>query len=199
MRTAIGIADAEGLSALSMRAVAARLGAATMSPYRYVTGKDDLVLLMADAVFAEAALPSEVPGHWRARLEAGARALWAVHRAHPWLAQLGPLTRPLMLPHLMAYSEWMLSALDGHGLAPAAMLNQNVLLYSHVQGLAAQLEREARPRAPPASPRTSGWTPRHPRSRRSPAPGTIRRSPASSRRSGRAATTCTWTSCSRSG
>ncbi|MEV5480881.1 MULTISPECIES: TetR/AcrR family transcriptional regulator C-terminal domain-containing protein [Streptomyces] len=143
VRTAIGIADAEGLSALSMRAVAARLGAATMSPYRYVTGKDDLVLLMADAVFAEAALPTDVPGHWRARLEAGARALWAVHRAHPWLAQLGPLTRPLMLPHLMAYSEWMLSALDGHGLAPAAMLHQNVLLYSHVQGLAAQLEREA--------------------------------------------------------
>ncbi|WP_432002595.1 GntR family transcriptional regulator [Streptomyces sioyaensis] len=143
VRTAIGIADAEGLAALSMRAVAARLGAATMSPYRYVTGKDDLVLLMADAVFAEAALPTDASGHWRARLEAGARALWAVHRAHPWLAQLGPLTRPLLLPHLMAYSEWMLSALDGHGLGPAAMLNQNVLLYSHVQGLAVQLEREA--------------------------------------------------------
>ncbi|MFF2810744.1 TetR/AcrR family transcriptional regulator C-terminal domain-containing protein [Streptomyces sp. NPDC058000] len=143
VHTAIEIADAEGLTAVSMRSVAARLNAATMSPYRYVNSKDDLVLLMADAVFGELHLPHETPAHWRARLESGARSLWALHRAHPWLAQIGPLTRPLILPNLMAYSEWMLTALDGHGLDPTAMLNFNALLYSHVQGIAVQLEREA--------------------------------------------------------
>uniref|UniRef100_UPI0034DFD403 TetR/AcrR family transcriptional regulator C-terminal domain-containing protein n=1 Tax=Streptomyces sp. PU-14G TaxID=2800808 RepID=UPI0034DFD403 len=86
-------------------------------------------------------------GDWRARLAAGARALWQVHRAHPWLAQIGPLTRPLLLPNLMTYSEWMLSALDSRGLSPAAMLNVNVLLYSHVQGLAVQWERETAARS----------------------------------------------------
>lgn len=76
-------------------------------------------------------------------MEWGARSLWTLHRAHPWLAQIGPLTRPLILPHLMAYSEWMLKALDGQGLDPTTMLNLNALLYSHVQGIAVQLEREA--------------------------------------------------------
>ncbi|KOG53568.1 GntR family transcriptional regulator [Streptomyces griseoflavus] len=143
VRAAIAIADAEGLAALSMRGVAARLGTAAMSPYRYVNGKDDLVLLMADTVFGELPRPAEAPADWRARLEAGARALWALHRAHPWLAQTGSLTRPLLLPNMLAYSEWMLSALDGNGLDPATMLNVNVLLYGHVQGLAVHLEREA--------------------------------------------------------
>ncbi|UNO38523.1 TetR/AcrR family transcriptional regulator C-terminal domain-containing protein [Streptomyces sp. MST-110588] len=143
VRTAIRIADAEGLAALSMRGVAAHLGAGTMSPYRYVHSKDDLVLLMTDAVFGEIDYRCDAPAHWRPRLESGARALWALHRAHPWLAQIGPLNRPLILPGMIAYSEWMLSALDGHGLGPATMLNLNVLIYSYVQGMAVHLEREA--------------------------------------------------------
>ena len=143
VRTAIDIADAEGLAALTMRGVAARLGAAAMSPYRHVASRDDLVLLMADTVLGEIRYPPRAPSHWRDRLEWGARSLWSLHRAHPWLAQTGPLTRPMMLPNLMTYSEWMLSALDGHGLDATTMFNLNVLLYSHVQGLAAQLEREA--------------------------------------------------------
>ncbi|WP_394816134.1 GntR family transcriptional regulator [Streptomyces mooreae] len=143
VHTAVEIADAEGLAAVSMRSVAARLHAATMTPYRYVNSKDDLVLLMADAVLGELCFPPGAPAYWRARLEWGARSLWTLHRAHPWLAQIGPLTRPLILPHLMAYSEWMLTALDGHGLDPTTMLNLNALLYSHVQGIAVQLEREA--------------------------------------------------------
>lgn len=143
VRAAIGIADAEGLGAVSMRGVAARLGVAAMSPYRHVTGKGDLVLLMADAVFGELSLPASPPAHWRARVEVGARALWALHRAHPWLAQIGPLTRPLMVPNLMAYSEWTLSALAELGLDPTATFDLNVLVYSHVLGLAVHLEREA--------------------------------------------------------
>ncbi|MGK5544606.1 TetR/AcrR family transcriptional regulator C-terminal domain-containing protein [Streptomyces sp. URMC 127] len=142
VRAAIAIADAEGLAALSMRGVAGRLGVAAMSPYRYVNSKDDLVCLMADAVLAELPYPAEPPAGWRQRLEAGARGLWAVHRAHPWLAHTGPLTRPLALPHLFTYSEWMVAALDGHGLAPVAMFNLNVLIYSYVQGTAVHLERE---------------------------------------------------------
>lgn len=61
VHTAIEIADAEGLAAVSMRSVAARLHAATMSPYRYVNSKDDLVLLMADAVLGELCFPLRRP------------------------------------------------------------------------------------------------------------------------------------------
>jgi DNA-binding transcriptional regulator YhcF (GntR family) len=147
MRAAIAIADAEGLAALSMRGIAARLGVAAMSPYRYVSGKDDLVQLMAGTVYEEHPPPAVAPPGWRARLEAGTRSLWELHRAHPWLAQLGPVTRPLVRPGLVAYSEWMLAALDGHGLGPKTMFDLNVLLYSHVQGIAVHLEREAQAEA----------------------------------------------------
>ncbi|MPY64535.1 TetR/AcrR family transcriptional regulator C-terminal domain-containing protein [Streptomyces spongiae] len=143
VRTAIDIADAEGLSALSMRGVAARLGVAAMSPYRYVPSKDDLILLMADTAFGEETYPADAPEEWRSRIELGARTLWTLYRRHPWLAQIGSLTRPLVVPHLMVHAEWMLGALDGHGLDPTTLFDIHVLLYSHTQGLAVQLEWEA--------------------------------------------------------
>ncbi|MFD9426648.1 MULTISPECIES: TetR/AcrR family transcriptional regulator C-terminal domain-containing protein [unclassified Streptomyces] len=147
VRAAMHIADAEGLSGLSMRGVAARLGVAAMSPYRYVKSKDDLILLMADAAFGEETYPATPPEGWRARLELCARTLWKVYRRHPWLAQLAPLSRPLVLPNLMVHAECALGALDGHGLEPATMMDVHVLLYSYVQGLAVSLEQEAQAEA----------------------------------------------------
>ncbi|WP_327681419.1 TetR/AcrR family transcriptional regulator C-terminal domain-containing protein [Kitasatospora sp. NBC_00458] len=148
VRAALELADAEGLPALSMRAVAARLGVSAMSPYRYVTSKDELVLLAADAAFGEAApYPAEPPAGWRPRLELGARTLWELFRRHPWLAQLSPVTRPLMLPNLLAHAEWALASLDGHGLDTTAMMDIHVLLYSYIEGIAVNLEREAQAEA----------------------------------------------------
>jgi AcrR family transcriptional regulator len=143
VRAAIELADAEGLDALSMRAVAARLGVATMSPYRHVNGKDELVTLMADAAFGESSHPAEAPEGWRARLELSARTLWALYRRHPWLAQMSTLTRPLTLPNLLEHSERMLAALEGSGLAPKRRFDLVVLLYAYVHGIAVNLEREA--------------------------------------------------------
>ncbi|MCX5015151.1 TetR/AcrR family transcriptional regulator C-terminal domain-containing protein [Streptomyces sp. NBC_00555] len=143
VRTAIEIADAEGLSALSMRGVAARLGVAAMSTYRYVPSKEDLVLHMADAAYGEDSYPADAPEDWRTRIELGARTLWSLYRKHPWLAQLGSLTRPLLVPNLMVHGEWVLGALDGHGLDPTTLFDIHVLIYSHVQGLAVHLEMEA--------------------------------------------------------
>ncbi|MFE9631786.1 TetR/AcrR family transcriptional regulator C-terminal domain-containing protein [Streptomyces sp. NPDC006463] len=143
VRTAIEIADAEGISALSMRGVAARLGVAAMSTYRYVPSKEDLVLHMADAAFGEESYPADAPAEWRPRIELGARTLWKLYRRHPWLAQLSSLTRPLLVPNLIVHGEWVLGALDGHGLDPTTLFDIHVLLYSHVQGLAVHLEMEA--------------------------------------------------------
>lgn len=48
VEAAVELADAEGIGAVSMAAVAKRLGFTPMSLYRYVTAKDDLLLLMQD-------------------------------------------------------------------------------------------------------------------------------------------------------
>ena len=62
VRAGIEIADRDGLEALSMRRVAAALGAGTMSLYRHVAGKDDLIDLMAEAVLEETAIQTPPPG-----------------------------------------------------------------------------------------------------------------------------------------
>lgn len=145
--TAISIADSEGLNAVSMRRVATELGAATMSTYRYVQSKDDLILMMADVAFGEVSYPDSPPVGWRAQVELGARQLWIVHRKHPWLAHINPLGRPLTLPGLAVHAEWLLNGLAELELDPTTTMNVNILLYSHVQGMAVNLEQEAQAQA----------------------------------------------------
>ncbi|MEU0566424.1 TetR/AcrR family transcriptional regulator C-terminal domain-containing protein [Nonomuraea sp. NPDC005983] len=147
VRAAIGIADAEGLAAVSMRGIAGRLGVATMSLYRHIGSKDDLVELMIAAVLAEFPLPDDPPDGWRARLEAGARTQWAAYRAHPWMAGVTALARPLPSPSLARHTEWALAAVDGYGLDGDTMLHVHILVYSYVQGLAASLEAEVQAEA----------------------------------------------------
>ncbi|GAA0924651.1 TetR/AcrR family transcriptional regulator [Nonomuraea longicatena] len=67
VRAAIALADEEGLRAASMRRVAERLGFTTMSLYRHVPGKAELVDLMRDHVFAEALRPPKPAGAGDAR------------------------------------------------------------------------------------------------------------------------------------
>jgi DNA-binding transcriptional regulator YhcF (GntR family) len=147
VRAAIEIADAEGLAALSMRGVAARLDVATMSLYRYVQSKDDLVLLMTDAVFGEEKLPDRPPHGWRPRLELAARQQWAAYRRHPWLAHVVSLMRPVTLPNLLPHAEWSLAAIDGLGLDAVTMLHVHITMYSYVRGIAVNFETAAQAQA----------------------------------------------------
>lgn len=143
VRQGIALADAEGLGALSMRGVATALGVATMALYRYVPGKDQLVLAMADTVFADHPLPAPPPGGWRTRLESVAHAQWAVYRLHPWVAHAISLVRPAPLPHGMHHTERALAALDGLGLDPYTRLHAVVSLFGHVRAMALGIETEA--------------------------------------------------------
>lgn len=85
VQSGIEIADAEGLGAVSMKRVAERLGFTTMAVYRYVTSKDELLLLMQDTVWRP---PDglDVPlGTWRAGLARWTREQDAIMQGHPWL------------------------------------------------------------------------------------------------------------------
>ena len=63
---ALAIADREGFEAVSMRRVAAEVGAGTMTLYHYVRTKDDLIDLMDDAIMGEVLIPDgELPATWR--------------------------------------------------------------------------------------------------------------------------------------
>jgi DNA-binding transcriptional regulator YhcF (GntR family) len=145
VRAAIAVADAEGLGALSMRRVAADLGIPTMSLYRYVPGKDELVLLMADAALGEERLPEPPPG-WRAQLELSARLQWRLYRRHPWMPHVISMTRPQLLPNGVDHTEWALRALHGLGLPPNEVLHAAVTLLGYVRATALNLEWEAQAR-----------------------------------------------------
>ncbi len=147
VRTAVVLADAEGLAVLTMRRVATELGTSTMALYRHVPGKAELVHLMSEEVFAERPLGSPGLNGWRPRLTHAARWLWRMYVRHPWMAQaMAALTRPQAAPHAMRYTEWVLHALSGQGLTPTEMMHVHLTLFGHVQGLAGTLELENRAR-----------------------------------------------------
>ncbi|MEW5626329.1 TetR/AcrR family transcriptional regulator, partial [Streptomyces hydrogenans] len=142
VRAAVLVADAEGLAAVSMRRVAAELGVATMSLYRHVTDKDDLLVRMMDAAIAERPLPTEPPPGWREALEVAARQLWGLFRIHPWLAPALSLTRPQLITSALAYSEWVLEALHARGLDDQTAFTAHLTLLNYIRGLAQNLETE---------------------------------------------------------
>jgi AcrR family transcriptional regulator len=145
VRAAVAIADAEGLSGVSMRRLATDLGVATMSLYRHVSSKEDLMLYMADAAVGEEPFPAR-PVRWRASLEIVARLLWTVCRRHPWVAEVLSMTRPRATPHLLMYSEWALSVLRELGLSMQDMMYIHLNLFSHVRGLALSMAAESQAR-----------------------------------------------------
>ncbi len=114
-RTAARIADNEGLEAVSMRRVAGDLGVSAMALYRYVAGRQELLLLMADAVKSRSLLPEGEHG-WQDMLSYMADSLWRTFAAHPWL--LGIILSPRRLVNLAAPDdvERLLATLSTAGL-----------------------------------------------------------------------------------
>lgn len=145
VRTAITIADAEGLSGLTMRRLAGELDIPTMSVYRHVADKEELVMLMMDKVMAANPPPPRLdPSRdgWRVCVEALARLQWSMYRRHTWLAQAISFTRPLLAPNAMAHTEWTMRALEGHGLDPNTQFRAAVTLANYIRGTAVNLEEE---------------------------------------------------------
>lgn len=141
---AIRIADAEGLEALSIRGVAARLETPVMSLYRHVKSKDDLLTLMADTAFGEVSLPASRSGGWRKQLEDASRLEWAAMRRHPWLARVVYISRPMPTPRALAFVDWVMAALASTALDEASKLYVHVVLHGFIQGLAVNVEAEAK-------------------------------------------------------
>jgi AcrR family transcriptional regulator len=111
VEAAVAIADDEGLGAVSMAKVAASLGFTTMSLYRYVTSKDDLLMLMQDTVAADAIPgPSDDLG-WREGLRAWVVTQIAnVYMAHPWFGEI-PITSVPLTPNNLLVMDSALHAM----------------------------------------------------------------------------------------
>jgi AcrR family transcriptional regulator len=85
---ALAIIDAEGIDALSMRAVAERLGTGAASLYAHVDNKDVLLELVFDRVAGEMRLPEIEGGDWQAYVKAFMREQRRVLTAHRDIARV---------------------------------------------------------------------------------------------------------------
>lgn len=109
-QTAVRIADAEGLTAVTLRRVAAELGVTAMALYGYVDTKTDLLTLMTEEVFAE---PSSVEGTtWRAVMRWYAHYWRDAMLSHPWVMQVPARPRVGLSPRTAAVLEVALSSLS---------------------------------------------------------------------------------------
>ncbi|MCX2733053.1 TetR/AcrR family transcriptional regulator [Saccharopolyspora sp. NFXS83] len=130
---ALALADAEGFEAVSMRRVAAELGAGTMTLYHYVRTKDDLIALMDDAVMAEVLIPEgELPTDWRAALTAIARRTRDMSLRHRGLLQ--GLRNARLGPNALRHSDQSLAALAGTTLDPGSKLDLLAAVDDYVVG-----------------------------------------------------------------
>ncbi len=133
---AVALADREGLASLSMRKVAAELGVGTMTLYRYIPGKGELLDLMLDHLEGVDAEPAPAEGEgWRESLT---RIAWSTYRhyvAHPWLLQVNQ-SRPLLGPNALLGFERFLMALDGLGLTGKERMTVIMSLDAYVTGIA---------------------------------------------------------------
>ncbi|MFD6417600.1 TetR/AcrR family transcriptional regulator [Streptomyces sp. NPDC060194] len=128
---AVGLAAAEGLAAVSMGRVAKEVGVSTMALYRYVSAKDELYVLMQEAVLGPP--PAAVPGRgWRAALTAWAHAQREMLQRHVWALRM-PITGPPATPNSVAWMEAGLTALDGSGLDDGERISVVMLVGGHVR------------------------------------------------------------------
>ena len=135
---AVALLDADGVDGLSMRRLAARVGAGTMSLYEYVASKEDVLDLALDAVMAEIE-PAEVPdadAGWRAALAVQATRTREVMRRHPWMVVLLG-TRPLLGPNFLLRSERFYAILVRAGLDGRPLIAAVNAVFSYVHGFVA--------------------------------------------------------------
>ena len=116
VQAAIEIADSDGLDAVSIRRLAAKLSARPMSLYTHIAAKEHLLGLMVNEVVAGVLVPEPLPDDWREALRQIARRSHEVFVAHPWtLDAFGRGAPPG--PNIQTHGEQSVRAVAGLGLS----------------------------------------------------------------------------------
>ena len=132
-----------GLSDLTLRAVADRLGVSIASLYHHVDGKDDLLRLAAEHAAARHRIPEDHGQHWSVWL-----LEWALHNRNSFVAEpalLGQYLDGAISVEVIAEStEAMLAPLVAQGFSEAEAMNAYQLVTACALGSAVNAIRERR-------------------------------------------------------
>ncbi|GAA2908184.1 TetR/AcrR family transcriptional regulator C-terminal domain-containing protein [Streptosporangium fragile] len=108
VRAAVELLDAEGLEALSMRRLGARLGSGATSIYWHVANKDEILELVLDEVYGELTVPDNGEATWREAAFSFAYAMRQAIFRHPWVTRVIGTT-PALGPNAISLTERMLN------------------------------------------------------------------------------------------
>jgi AcrR family transcriptional regulator len=136
LRGAVAIADAGGIAALTIRALADKLGVKPMSVYYHVANKDEILDGIVDLVFSEIDLPSTT-GDWRTEIRRRATSAREVLRRHSWAIGLME-ARTAPGPATLRHHDAVIATLRGAGFTVAMTAHAYALLDSYVYGFALQ-------------------------------------------------------------
>jgi len=136
LRSAVAIADSDGIGALTMRSLARELEVKPMSLYHYVANKSEILDGVVDVVFSEIELPA-AGGDWHAELRRRALSARRVLRLHSW--SLGLLeSRTVPGPATLRHHDAVLGTLRAAGFPVAMTAHAYALLDSYIYGFAVQ-------------------------------------------------------------
>ncbi len=134
VRKALQVLDEHGLQKLSMRKLAAELGAAPMSLYWHVPTKDALMELCLDAVYGEFELP-EPDADWEPALRGMMHSFRHLALKHPWWVRgIGEFNT--IGPNAVAMADSMFVPMLRAGLSTAAAAQSISTVSSFVVGYA---------------------------------------------------------------
>jgi AcrR family transcriptional regulator len=133
--TGIEFGDSQGFEAISLQKIAAQLGVSTNAMYRYVSSKDELIVLVADKAWGRAPESVLQAGGWREGSRAWCQAQIDRYAERPWLLEV-PIRGAPVTPNLLHWVETLLRVLDDTGLSQHDMLGCAVLFDGHVRSYA---------------------------------------------------------------
>ncbi len=135
LETAVGLADAGGIAALTMRKLAAELGVEAMSLYHHVTNKDEILDGIVDAIAAEIDLTEA--DSWKATTRRRAVSAKETILRHPWASMLW-VSRLTLGPARMRYMDVALRTFRDGGLDEALTHHAYHVVENHIIGYAMQ-------------------------------------------------------------
>lgn len=146
VQTALRLGGEGGLGAVSMAKVADELGFTTMSLYRHVGSKEELLTHVQDAALGPA--PVCTGAGWRDGLASWTRQLLRAYGAHPWALDI-PIDVPPLMPRTIEWLDQALQIMSGLALSPAEKLSTVLLLSGYARNEATLAARIATSSADP--------------------------------------------------
>jgi len=143
---AIEVLDEAGFAGLTMRRVADRLGTGPASLYAHVTGREELLELVFDALVGQVKLEEPDPARWREQARRLLRDLRDILASHTDAALAG-LGRVPTAPQTLAAAEVLTAVLRAGGLTDrvVALGFDQLVLYVSASAYEAGLYRKADP------------------------------------------------------